>query len=948
MPIDAIYTVALDQEALLKRYQRLVEAAGDVIYSADTRGRLTYINASVERLFGYAPSEMLGRRYLDYVHPDWVEHVAEFYLRQFMERIPETTYELELFTASGESRWVEQIVQLVLDDEDHVTGFIGFARDVTERKRQETATRDSEERFAKLAANTPAAVFITENFEIIYANNQLADLTGYNRGELMSVNPLDIVYPDDLNSLLNRTTIQHHDPLRPSLRQELRLLRKDGDIRWVDIAITPLELAGTSVSIGVALDVTERKRIQTALQDLNYRYYELVDNIPGLVFRVRVTPERQASFEYLSPRTEEMNGIPLKLLMANAQAALTLLHPEERAAFGERVLLSLNTTTPFFWEGRLVVRGAERWARLEARPHPDSNGDVIWHGLQTDVTTEKRAEEALRKSEERYRLLAEYTRDFVALFDVEKRSFSYLSPSLKRFFNFSDAEMLRYETDVVFQQSTTHPDDRVLMMEAFQEVVSTHRPVRTEYRVRDGNTGGYIWLESLITPIVSGDDQLRQILVTARDVTERREADIELHEYVHRMEIIQRLDAELTEELNFDYVLKIALDAAVRISQAQAGAIHLLEGDQLRVANVIGDYPHSMVGTCVTFGTGLVGRAARTTEPELILDVTQDPEYVANVPDMQAQMTLPLMSRDKLIGVLNVQTPEPERFTPQIFDFIKVLGSRIGSALDNAQLYTKTQQQLNELTKLYQQVSDLEQLKTQMIRIAAHDLRNPLGVISGYMQMLDMEIGPSLSDRSREHFGYIKESSDRIDKITRDILTLERISAGKDISREPINLTEMIKRAFEDARSQAIAKTQDYRLDLGKSKKPILVVGDRFMLPETVINLITNAIKYTPDGGKVLVQLRTEGDKAFFDVHDTGYGIPEEQQANLFQAFYRVKLKETRSIKGTGLGLHLVKNIIERHHGTMRFHSTYGKGSTFGFELPLNPQSKSRRKPATQ
>jgi PAS domain S-box-containing protein len=167
MPIDASYTLALDQEALLKRYQRLVEAAGDVIYSADTRGRLTYINASVERLFGYAPSEMLGRRYLDYVHPDWVEHVAEFYLRQFMERIPETTYELELFTASGESRWVEQIVQLMVDDKDHVTGFIGFARDVTERKRQETATRDSEERFAKLAANTPAAVFITENFEII-------------------------------------------------------------------------------------------------------------------------------------------------------------------------------------------------------------------------------------------------------------------------------------------------------------------------------------------------------------------------------------------------------------------------------------------------------------------------------------------------------------------------------------------------------------------------------------------------------------------------------------------------------------------------------------------------------------------------------------------------------------------------------------------------------------
>jgi signal transduction histidine kinase len=152
----------------------------------------------------------------------------------------------------------------------------------------------------------------------------------------------------------------------------------------------------------------------------------------------------------------------------------------------------------------------------------------------------------------------------------------------------------------------------------------------------------------------------------------------------------------------------------------------------------------------------------------------------------------------------------------------------------------------------------------------------------------------------------------------------------------------MVNSAFEDCQIMAVQKSIRYQLELIPAV--VQIQGDRYLLPETVINLITNAIKYTGEGGHVSVKLHTENDRAVFEVEDTGFGIPEDQQANLFQPFFRAKTKETRSINGTGLGLHLVKSIIEHHRGQMRFHSIYGQGSTFGFDLPLAAQPKPVKK----
>jgi signal transduction histidine kinase len=123
--------------------------------------------------------------------------------------------------------------------------------------------------------------------------------------------------------------------------------------------------------------------------------------------------------------------------------------------------------------------------------------------------------------------------------------------------------------------------------------------------------------------------------------------------------------------------------------------------------------------------------------------------------------------------------------------------------------------------------------------------------------------------------------------------------------------------------------------ELAVSIEPLAVDGDPTELREPVTNLLGNAVKYTGSGGVIRVALHRDGDSALLEIADTGYGIPADQQEGLFQPFHRVKTRETYTIDGTGLGLYLVKRIVERHRGSVHFYSDYGKGSVFGFRLPL-------------
>ncbi|MGB1285714.1 MAG: histidine kinase N-terminal 7TM domain-containing protein [Aggregatilineales bacterium] len=421
-----------------------------------------------------------------------------------------------------------------------------------------------------------------------------------------------------------------------------------------------------------------------------------------------------------------------------------------------------------------------------------------------------------------------------------------------------------------------------------------------------------------------------------RDDATQRHAEVELQKRVDQLSILSQIDEEITHTLKIQPILEMALDAAMRLSHAEVGYIAVTVEEDIRVETVIGKFDKEMIGRSLRPSDGIVGSVLVEQEPKMILDIMKHEDKNPFRHASKAMMIIPLSAAERLMGLLVLETEKPERFDEEIFEFIQQIANRITVAIENASLYRYVQEQLDETQKLYAKVQQLEQLKTDMIRIAAHDLKNPLSVVEGYMEMmmLDQELLP---EHVVDYVDSARHTAHRMRDMLMDILSLERIEQmAKDASKEELDLRETIETLTGTYRGQADEKQQQLNVHVHNGTA-YGVEGDPAQIKEAVSNLIGNAIKYTPTGGSVDVYLDYDNahhNNVVFKVVDTGYGIPLNQQPRIFQPFFRAKTVETSSIKGTGLGLHLVKNIIERHEGEMIFDSEYGHGSTFGFKLP--------------
>lgn len=236
---------------------------------------------------------------------------------------------------------------------------------------------------------------------------------------------------------------------------------------------------------------------------------------------------------------------------------------------------------------------------------------------------------------------------------------------------------------------------------------------------------------------------------------------------------------------------------------------------------------------------------------------------------------------------------------------------------------------LQDITDL----KELDRLKSQMIQMASHDLRNPLNLAYNYQMLLNETIAQP-TDEQREMLDGLRRNLMRMEDLISNILDLERIEAGIGRRIEPFDWEKLVQEVVEelvDKPTHAIAL--DTPTDLPT------VWGDRVQLRQALTNLIDNAVKYTPPGGHITIRSRHKGKELQVEVEDDGLGIPADRLPNLFQHFYRAKQPGTESIGGTGLGLSLVKAIVEGHSGRIWVQSQENQGSTFGFALPLNHNS---------
>lgn len=233
-------------------------------------------------------------------------------------------------------------------------------------------------------------------------------------------------------------------------------------------------------------------------------------------------------------------------------------------------------------------------------------------------------------------------------------------------------------------------------------------------------------------------------------------------------------------------------------------------------------------------------------------------------------------------------------------------------------------------------LKELDRMKSEFVSIVSHDLRSPLTTIKGFAELLEM--AGELNEQQRYFVDKIGKGVTEITALISDLLDIGRIEAGMDMDMGVCRLEEITTEVADTLRSEAEAKNQALTLELAAPLSPVW--GNRLRLGQVVSNLLGNAIKYTPEGGRITVRAFEEDGQVVVSVQDTGIGIPPEEQPRIFEKFYRVKSKETEGISGTGLGLSIVKSVLEKHRGRIWLESRPGVGSTFTFILPTHKEQK--------
>lgn len=228
---------------------------------------------------------------------------------------------------------------------------------------------------------------------------------------------------------------------------------------------------------------------------------------------------------------------------------------------------------------------------------------------------------------------------------------------------------------------------------------------------------------------------------------------------------------------------------------------------------------------------------------------------------------------------------------------------------------------------------EMDQLKSELVAQVSHDLKQPLSIMRGYLDLLQMT--NQFDDKSQRYMDSLDNAFYAMRQLIDDLLNMAHIESGLELTMEPVNVRSLLLTCVDQLKQQAQSKAQRLTMDVPADLPP--VIGDITRLGQIFTNLIGNAVKYTQPEGSIKVYTGQDAEHIIVYVQDNGLGISQEDQAHIFERFYRVRRPETDSIEGTGLGLAIVKSLVEAHHGRIELQSETGKGSTFSVTLPLHP-----------
>jgi PAS domain S-box-containing protein len=587
-------------------------------------------------------------------------------------------------------------------------------------------------------------------------------------------------------------------------------------------------------------------------------------------------------------------------------------------------------------DGRVL----ERFSRIQFMA--DGNAGRVWSFR--DITLRRRAEEA------QFRLAAIVTSSDDAI--VSKTLEGIVTT-----WNRGAERMYGYTADEIVGQSIT----KVIPPELFAEEQMILDRLRKGERIEHYETirlrkdGARIDVSLTVSPVMDLQGRITGASKIARDITQRKRMEEALRDETRVLELLNATGMSIASTLELRELLQTAIDATTQISGAEFGVVFYntsgKSGDPFTLQAVSGKPPQGIGQSCEPLAAPLV----RLFEERITVrsdDLSADDRYghlashfeaQAETPPVRSYLAVPIISRSgRPIGGLLLGHPQRRVFSERTERIVVGIAAQAAVAIDNARLYEDVKAAAAEREQLLEaeraarsEAERVSLLKDEFLATLSHELRTPLNAILGWSQLL---ISPGAdSDELPEGLEAIARNARAQAQLIEDLLDMSRIISGKvRLDVQLVDPALVVDGAVESVRPSAEAKGIRLRKLLDPRAGP--VSGDPNRLQQVIWNLLTNAIKFTPKGGRIDVQLQRVNSHLEIVVRDSGMGIPVDFLPHVFERFRQADASTTRTHGGLGIGLSIVKHLIELHGGTVSATSAgEGTGSTFMINLPLAP-----------
>ena len=414
------------------------------------------------------------------------------------------------------------------------------------------------------------------------------------------------------------------------------------------------------------------------------------------------------------------------------------------------------------------------------------------------------------------------------------------------------------------------------------------------------------------------------------------------------MEIVNR-------RLEMDALLKEVVHQLGEVLGYPVVEVYLVDENDLVLGAAYGGPRDTFIH--IPIHQGIIGRVVRANKPAFVPDVDQDVDYLVGFHETRSEIAVPLHKEGVVIGVLNIESPQLGVFTEDDVRLLSLLADQLSIAVENSALYERLRQhaanledtvsaRTAELAEALEKARAAEQLKSQFVSDVSHELRTPLSNIRLYLDLMRR----GKIERYESYLRTLNRETDRLVVLIEDLLTISRIDAGSVVPYPvTLDLNVLARGLVEDRRRLFADRGLDLEVVLDEGLPR--VSADERMISQVVANLMTNALNYTPAGGRVRLKTEVKSDDdqqswVVLSVADNGLGIEREEQEHIFERFFRGDASRKMGTPGTGLGLSICKEVIERHGGRITLQSLPQRGSTFSIWLPLLAGTQAEAEPA--